>query len=676
MTGTATKAEHDLAAHWLAAFFSVPAGPSFPLSFQYGERSSTELIASWRAEWTTLPAQPGTSRSVLALTDPESGLECRCEITSFVNYPAVEWVAYFRNTGSAGSPIIANIQALDSSLPLVHEGACCVHYAEGSETHYEGLAAKVSEIQFDNFAPHETRLGNGDTLRLASIEGRSSHGHLPFFNATLDAGGVIGAVGWTGDWAATFEHRGDGLHIRAGMQATHLRLHPGEQIRTPRIALLFWQDDLRHAHNLWRRFILAHHTPHPGGQVLQVPISEAVWGERTAEAQMAKARWINNNDLAVEYFWIDAGWHGDHPYNPRASVADSHWWTSVGNWWPNQATYPQGLEPVGQALKRLGLGFVLWFEPERAHRGTVLTYEHPEWLLGPVGDNYLVNLGDPAARRWVTDTISALIDEGGITVYRQDFNFRPAQYWRSADAKLSPAEHDRVGISEIRHIEGLYAFWDELLARHPGLIIDNCAAGGRRIDLETISRSVPLWRSDVQEALDFDPMAMQTQTHGLSLWVPLSAGCCREPSVYAFRSALGPGMVVWWTGQTLEDGRDLPLDLLRRLHSEEATVRGYFYGDFYPLTPFSTSRATWEVWQFDRADLGEGMVLAFRRAENGEVSRSLRLHGLVADARYELRSLDGGATVVRSGRDLLDNDLRIEIQDAPGSALFTYKCMD
>ena len=38
--------------------------------------------------------------------------------------------------------------------------------------------------------------------------------------------------------------------------------------------------------------------------------------------------------------------------------------------------------------------------------------------------------------------------------------------------------------------------WDEILATHPGLLIDDCSSGGRRIDIETLARSFPLWRSD------------------------------------------------------------------------------------------------------------------------------------------------------------------------------------
>ena len=65
-------------------------------------------------------------------------------------------------------------------------------------------------------------------------------------------------------------------------------------------------------------------------------------------------------------------------------------------------------------------------------------------------------------------------------MYRNDFNLDPLGFWRGADAP------DRQGITEIRYVEGQYAIWDELLRRGiPGCAIDNCASGGRRIDLET-----------------------------------------------------------------------------------------------------------------------------------------------------------------------------------------------
>lgn len=228
-------------------------------------------------------------------------------------------------------------------------------------------------------------------------------------------------------------------------------------------------------------------------------------------------------------------------------------------------------------------------------------------------------------------------------------------------------------MSEIRHVEGLYAMWDDLLARHPGLIIDNCASGGRRIDLETISRSIPLWRSDVQCYPNFSLTAMQNQTHGLSLWVPLSTGCATELTTYAFRSALGPGMVIPWSDRGFEPEQDFPLTWCRQMLNELEVVRPYFFGDFYPLLEFSLADDSWALWQFDRPDLGEGMVLALRRPASPFARLETPLRGLVAQGRYELHWLDGDVRQQVSGRDLLDRGLGFAIAEKPGSALLTYK---
>ncbi|MCL6429277.1 MAG: alpha-galactosidase [Anaerolineae bacterium] len=629
-----------------------------PISFRYREHKSEEFLPEWQGEWVSAPSAGRVTQHTVTLTDGDTGLQCRCEIAAYTDYPAVEWVAYFRNTGSTDTPIISDIQALDARFPLAADRPCELHYAKGSQS------------QADDFAPLKVALPPDGSSALFAWGGRSSSGTLPFFNIALDNEGVVGAIGWSGGWQASFSRDDSGLHISAGMRSTHLKLHPGEEIRMPRILLLFWQGDPVDGQNLLRRFILAHHTPRPNGQLLQVPIVDSGWGERRIEDQIARARWLKDNDLPVEYLWVDAGWYGDAPYDPNSDTFGDTWYRQAGNWYPSREIYPEGLKPLGDALREMGLGFTLWVEPERVYPETQLACEHPEWLLSVPGDaSYLFNLGNPEARRFLTDRISALIAEAGVTCYRQDFNMEPAGAWQAADAP------DRVGMSEIRHIEGLYAFWDELLARHPGLIIDNCASGGRRIDLETISRSVPLWRSDVQCSLDFNPIAMQTQTQGLAPWVPLSAGCCRSPDRYSFRSALGPGMVVIWTTRALEERVDFPerLPLARELLAELLRVRPYFYGDFYPLVPFSLSAKAWTAWQLHRPDMGEGLVLALRRPQSEQTRLESPLHGLDPSARYELQNADTGEVTVASGSELLEKGVCIDIAERPGSALVLYR---
>jgi alpha-galactosidase len=667
MSGIVRQSDFQSARKWLSEAFLPAPGAGlvrFPVSFRYGEREAATLLDGWsmRRE----PAQPpeGFSVETILLADPQTGLECRVEVRVYAEYPAVEWVTYFRNAAAEDTPILSEILPLDVMFPVDASAPCQVHHARGGLT------------QLDDFQPLATPLTfrqGGGKLELAARTGKSSTLNLPFFNLEMGGGGVIGAIGWTGGWSASFERQRDGIRVRAGMERTRLKLHSGEQIRTPRILLLFWEGDRIRSQNILRRLILAHYTPRPNGQLLQPPFCEGAWGARTEESHLEKIRWLKENRLPTECYWIDAGWYGDRPLSEAAEGLTSAWMSQVGTWSPNAEGYPNGFAPIGAAAQMAGLGFLLWVEPERAFEGTQMIREHPEWMIGPVpsssrlGVNYMVNLGIPEARSHITDLVSSLITDGGITCYRQDFNdLRVPELFTMADAP------DRVGIAEIRHITGLYAFWDELLARHPGLIIDNCAGGGQRIDLETIARSVPLWRSDLQ-CWPFDPLAMQTQSQGLAPWVPLSSAVCEAPTQYAMRSALGPGMVTHWSSQALDGGIEQPVERIRGLMDEALAMRKYFYGDFYPLLSFSLAADAWAAWQYDRPDLGEGMIVAFRRHESPFPHWEAKLRALDPEGDYDLFSWDDRSTQRMAGRQLTAEGFGVTIADKPGSALFTYK---
>jgi alpha-galactosidase len=654
------------ARRWASEAFGISSdarlGPPFPISFQYATRASVGLLPGWSARRTEQASDDGSSRIVVEADDPSTGLACRAEVILYADFPAVEWVGYFKNTGASDSPIISDIQALDTVFIVGRGQRCRLHHARGSQCRDDDF--EPQETCFTHYQAASTAID----VRLASVGGRSSDGALPFFNLEIGGTGVIGAIGWSGDWAATFTYSPEGLiRIRAGMQRTHLRLHPGEEIRTPRILLLFWENDWLHGQNLLRQFILSHHTPRPNGAVLRGPLCDSAWGDRLDRDQIAQATWLVEQGLGFEYFWIDADWYGETPHVETSDTFGTTWYRQVGNWFPKKDAYPNGLKAVGDALRSLGLGFILWVEPERAARKTRIVHEHPDWVIGPVGENYLFNLGIPAARAFLTDLLSDIIREGGVTCLRQDFNVRPASFWAAADPP------DRVGISEIRHIEGLYALWDDLLARHPGLIIDNCASGGRRIDLETISRSIALWRSDVQCSPHFSLTAMQNQTHGLSLWVPLSAGVATELTTYAFRSALSPAMVVPWGERGRKDPAGFPIEWARRMIAEFKAIRPCFSGDFYPLVSYSLADDTWVVWQFDRPDLGEGMVLFLRRPHSPFLRWAAALRGLAPDAIYDLHFRERNRRERRSGRDLLERGIVVDLEQAPDSELVTYR---
>ena len=665
--GTPSDQELQVASEWFEQHFPPNTGREdprvFPFSFLLD--GQPPVPAEWSLQTSEGSDGAGGGRRAITGTHRALGLQVRVEATRTCGFPAVEWVLYLKNVGTSDTPVIDDLLPLSLSVPQPATGACVLHYAKGSQCKLDDFAPQSVALTPNPSTPQEAP---ADCVEIGT-HGRSSNGTLPFFNLQLGERGIIGAIGWTGGWKLSVAHDPEGhLRLQAGMRQTHLKLHPGEEIRSPRIMLLFWEGEPRHGHNLLRQFLLQHHTPRPDGDLLVGPICNAVWGENRDVNQIAKAKWWVDNNLPLEYFWIDAGWYGDGKYLENSSVFNSEWALHVGNWWPNKGPYPNGLKPVGDALRELGLGFVLWFEPERLREGTYFTREHPEWLLGPIGGNYLFNLGLPEARQAMTDLLSGIITEAGVTCYRQDFNMDPHPFWDAADAP------DRAGMSEIKHIEGLYTMWDELLQRHPGLIIDNCSSGGRRLDLEMISRSIALWRSDFQCYPGFDVLSQQTQLQGLAPWVPLSTGCCERCDDYGFRSALGTGLVL---STNIYEPRPVdfaPLGWLRARMNEARQLRPYFYGDFYPLLSFSLATDAWSAWQWHRADLDEGCVLAFRRQDSPMVALAARLRDLDETAQYAVQDLDGGEERVYSGAELAAG-LKVEITQQPGTRVLVYRAL-
>jgi alpha-galactosidase len=658
---TPSAGETQAAADWMAQAFGNPAAGQ-PFSFNFGDAKSRDALAAWPSERKDTP-----DGATVTWRDPASGLELRCEVTRFADFPAIEWVLYFKNSGTADTPILDSVQALDWGIPLTRDKAARVHHAKGSECRFDDFAPLVTPLGPDERNQQAPWLGEGNPLRLETREGRSSCGTFPFFNVDMNDHGVIGAVGWTGDWAATFYRSDKELRMRAGMKRTHLKLLPGEEIRSPRMMLLFWEGDLDRGQNLLRRFMLAHHTPKIDGKPAQVPIANCTWGGNFAKNHIAHAQFWKDQGLPMEYLWVDAGWFGKDEAKEGANVFNSMWGSFVGDWYPNPGYFPNGLKEVSDALKGMNMKFLLWLEVERVFKGTTWTKEHPEFLMGPAGDNYLYNLGNPEARKYLADFLSKLIEDGGLGCYRQDFNMDPRPFWDAADAP------DRVGISEIRHITGLYALWDELLARHPGLLIDNCSSGGRRIDLETCSRSIPLWRSDTQCFPGFSVAALQGQTQGLGAWVPLSAACIDRQDTFAFRSALGPGIVVAMYDFEKDVNKHFDVAWLKARLGELEAVRKYFLGDFYPLLSYSESEDAWAAWQYDLPESNEGMVLALRRPNSPFTTMTAKLKGLDPVANYDFTDADTGAVQRLSGKALAEDGLKLEIAAQPGSKLLTYK---
>ncbi len=497
-----------------------------------------------------------------------------------------------------------------------------------------------------DFEPVVWGLGPNTNLYLAPSQGRSSDGiSLPFFNIERpDGTGNIIGIGWTGQWFTSFTRDGSSnLAVRAGMEGTNIRLYPAEQIRTPSILLTFWNGSRVHSQNAFRRLLRDHYSPTPGGQKVVPPV--ACSQNTGSDPAIEYINDIGSHHLPVDTFWIDAGWY----------ICKDGSWVNTGTWESNPDIFPNGLEPVAEATHNNGFKFLLWFEPERVTPDSWLAVNHQEWLLGSSAGWQLLDYGNPAALAWAKSKFSGMIQDIGIDVYRQDFNHYPLQYWTDTST--------RKGMKQIKYITGMYEYLDYLLAQSPNLLIDNCASGGKRINIEMLKRSLVLWRSDEC----WDPEIEQCFTYGLSSWIPYTGRGSITTDKYIFRSGMGSHF-------TLAHGNtNMPWSAATTRLNELNSIKHLYSSDFYPLTAYSRSDNVWMAWQYDSPERGEGLVQAFRRSGSSAATMTFQLKELVPTAQYRVINLDTGGNIFRFGYELMENGLQVTITDLPGSALFTYR---
>ncbi len=247
----------------------------------------------------------------------------------------------------------------------------------------------------------------------------------PYYNLQMPGGGVILAVGWPGQWATWFRRdAGKSLSVKAGQELTRLSLKPGERIRTPLIAMLFWRGtDVGASQNLWRRWYMAHNIPRvdnkPQTTVAQIQVGggekDIVYVQRFLDA-----------GIHVNLCWRDAGgfrenvWFqaGDGPFKERGMI-----WLNSGTWEIDTAKCPNGFKPFTDWIHARNMQFALWFEPERVgDPNSWLGKNHPQWLLPGTSHGALLDEGNPEARKWLTEHVSRMIRSQGIDWYREDMN--------------------------------------------------------------------------------------------------------------------------------------------------------------------------------------------------------------------------------------------------------------
>lgn len=602
-------------------------------SFDFGGTPYAEHIGSWEKSVETTDAG-------YTVTYKKDGVTVLSDIQIDTDANAVEWVHSFKNDAQADSPVISNIFALDATVAIKDPKL---------------TGANGSNRQATDFEPFTVDLLAEPEHLLEQIAGYSSQYYLPYWDISNGEQGIMGAIGWSGDWQLKVTHNEGQVNMKAGMMATSIALYAQEEMRTPSIVLQFFEGDQDAGHNAWRQLILKSYTPtDKNGEVMRtLPIALNCWGGTGSEGNV---NFIGRADEGVfDTVWVDAGWYGD----VASTSSQNLWQTQLGNWYFNEKMYPNGFQNIDAAAQERGMDLLIWMEPERAVESSWIYKTYPKYFM-PRGNSsasgyYLYDYSNDEATDFMIDLVSGILTDAGAEWYRQDSGRNPRYDWRLMDQLEG---ENRTGIHEIKWITNMYRFLDTLKERIPGLMIDNCAGGGRRLDIEMMSRSVPLWRTDYSVGLDEDDDdGVRYLAAGLTWWLPLSCGGASNfeyGDAYSFRSVFSAGLTC---GRTVD----------RNLFNQFLQCRKLMLGDYYMLSHKYNDGIA--VYEFFDSEQQEGYVIAFRPESCKEGKITCQLKGLDPEATYQLENIDMGNSSKKTGAQWMEDGLTVTLPSPKSSAV-------
>jgi alpha-galactosidase len=342
-----------------------------------------------------------------------------------------------------------------------------------------------------------------------SKKGVSSADHNPFFmvldtDATLHHGNVYGFnLIYSGSFEATIEKSHHGIiRINEGINSFDFKwtLNPNESFETPEAVLSFSSLGINHLMQNLHKFIEKAIIKDKSLRPVLINNWEATYFDINEKKFLAIAK--HAKKLGIEGIVLDDGWFGNRDDDT----------TSLGDWHAHPKKFKHGLKKLSQKIKRQGLLFGLWVEPEMVSPKSDLYKNHPEWAIKhptktpSLGRNQLMlDLTNPNVVDYLTQTLIALFKEARVDYVKWDMNRNLSDAYSHYLDKLAQGRFHYL------YTLGLYQLLSNLKKACPNVLFESCASGGNRFDLGMLAYMPQTWTSDNTDA--YERLSIQSSTY-------------------------------------------------------------------------------------------------------------------------------------------------------------------
>lgn len=521
-----------------------------------------------------------------------------------------------------------------------------------------GLRGESADrIESGAFALDEWDLDAGDRLEIGSAR-RSTEQFIPFFIVDDGQDRFYGGIQWSAAWRLAFERRSDTLRIAALFPGVVTSVTTQQGLEVPHTFFGLTAQSAADESGALRNFIIQGIR---GGRRFRPLVTYNTWfpfGVTITEALMV-TEMDRAAALGVELFVMDAGW-----WVGAGTNSDSDYDTGLGSWQPDPDRFPSGLPSLADYAHNSGMLFGIWVEPARVALSTV---EKPglareAWLATRNKDygsqtNAQICLASEAAQQWVLAKLVEL-----ITTVRPDYLKWDNNFWLNCDRD---GHGHGAADGAFAHTRGLYAILAELRRRFPDLLIENVSGGGNQLDFGMLAYTDTAWMDDksgpsalVRHNLEGLTFAFPP-AYLLSFLIdaegePIAAG--DRFALYARSRMPGIFGLTYRSDRVDEEtGAAIArhIEEYKRLRDVIADANGTLLSAQAPV-----EENGWDVMQDVGAGASSAIVFAFKAtADDGRLL--VRPRGLLAEATYDVQSLDAGALGSATGEALMDDGIEV-----------------
>jgi alpha-galactosidase len=357
-------------------------------------------------------------------------------------------------------------------------------------------------------------------------------------------------------------------------------------------------------------------------------------------------------------------------------VIDDGWQESNGDWEIDKKKFPNGLKPVFDYIKSLGMKPGLWVSVGSATTASKVFKQHPEWFVRDEqgkttflhwegATNELTACFSTGWYDYIKGVLMKLALDYGLEYMKLDFTVvtSPYRYNRAISgcyATDHPGHKDH-NESLYTNYEAVWKLFDELHAAKPGLFIDctfEAMGGLQLIDYAMLKHAEGNWLSNFNGPGPKADLRIRNMAWWRSPAIPSTALVIGNPEM----QDAGWGLHI----KSLAGSLPIMLGDPRKLSGADlAAYRGFanwmqqmdarfgIMGYRQDLPGFGEPmEGMWDGFQRINTDSRKGGIIGVFRQGAIEARRLVSIRGLDASKTYQVRQMDGKIITAQTGKGL------------------------